>query len=57
MDFIKPDEKEANTLRTIAGHDEIDEWLSNQVIMRLIRSIPARCGTVFCVSSFRYVFA
>jgi hypothetical protein len=53
MDFARAGEREADTLTSIARHDEINEWLSNQVNMRLIRTVQGRSGTVLCVAPFR----
>ena len=50
MDFARDlTEHEHYAMRTITRHDEIDEWLSDRVKMRIIRSIAGGFGTVYCV--------
>lgn len=52
MDFARPlAPEERYTLGTIARYDEIDEWVSDKVQLRIIRSIAGGYGTVYCVLS------
>ena len=41
--------EERYTLMTIARHDEIENWLSRKVDMRISRTISGGFGTVYCV--------
>jgi hypothetical protein len=53
MDFARDlTEHERYQLGLAARHDEIDDWLSDRVKMRLIRPIAGGFGTVYCVPPF-----
>lgn len=53
MDFTSPLKPEdVHTLRTISRHDEINEWLSAKVDIRITQTAISGFGTVYCVAIY-----